>query len=207
MAGGCALIAAALAVFGALSYVMIPSIKLIRSDSDVLLLHFFDGRVRLFWFHSPQEPFWVAAAEYESILFLNSRAEDFGPWDAALAGPPSPPAFRVPIRIGDRNAVPSVGGSWRAVIGPRPRPPFGYSGSLWSVESSYFRLPVWPLVIPLMIPPIRDSIRERRRVRRKNRNECLECGYNLTGLVEPRCPECGTAIPAGVMNVTPNSQA
>ena len=31
----------------------------------------------------------------------------------------------------------------------------------------------------------------RRRWRRK-RNLCVVCGYNLTGLTEPRCPECGT---------------
>jgi predicted Zn-ribbon and HTH transcriptional regulator len=23
---------------------------------------------------------------------------------------------------------------------------------------------------------------------------CANCGYALTGLTEPRCPECGTAI-------------
>jgi len=200
IAGGCALLAAALAVFGALSYVMIPSFKLLSFNCDVVLLHFYDGRVRLFWFHSPQELFSVEAGEYQSILFLNSQAEDIGQWDDALAGPPSPPVFRVPIRIGDRIAVPPVGGSWRAAIGPRPRPPFGFSGSQWLVESSYFRLPVWPLVIPFMISPIRDSIRERRRLRRKKRNECLQCGYNLMGLVEPRCPECGSKFPDAVMS-------
>ena len=33
-----------------------------------------------------------------------------------------------------------------------------------------------------------------RRYRRRMRGECLACGYNLTGLPEPRCPECGTEI-------------
>ena len=205
VAGGCALIAASLAVFGALSYVMIPSFKLVRLDRDVLLLHFYDGRVRLFWFHSPAEPFSVEAGEYQSILFVSSQADDNGPWNAALAGPPSPPVFRVPINIGDRYRVPPVGGGWQGKIGPQPFAPFSFAGPLWKVESSFFRLPVWPLVIPLMIPPIRDSIRERRRSGRKKRNECLECGYNLTGLIEPRCPECGTAITTGVKMVTPIS--
>jgi len=205
IAGGCALIAAALAVFGAFSYVMIPSFKLVSFNHDVLLLHFYDGRVRLFWFHSPAEPVSIVAGQYQSILFVNSQAEDFGPWDAALTGPPTPPVFRVPIRIGDRYAVPPVGGGWRGIIGPQPFAPVAFAGPLWRVESSFFRLPVWPLVIPLMIPPIRDSIRERRRAGRKKRNECLECGYNLTGLIEPRCPECGTAITTGVKMVTPIS--
>lgn len=186
--------AAALAVFGAFSYLMIPSIRLVRSDRNVLLLHFYDGRVRLFWFHSHQEPFRVEARESQSIVFVNSLSVGSGAWDADLAGPPSAPAFRVPIRIGNRREVPPVGGRWRTRIGPQPFAPFADQGPLWSFESSYVRLPVWALVIPLMIPPIRDSVRERRRLRRKKRNECLECGYNLTGLVEPRCPECGTRI-------------
>lgn len=188
------MIAAALAVFGALSYLMIPSIKLICLDRDVVLLHFYDGRVRLFWFHSPQELFSVVAGEYQSILFLSSQAEDYGRWDDDLAGPPSPPGFRVPIRIGDRYAVPSLGGGWRGKIGPQPFAPFTFAGPIWMVESSFFRLPVWPLVIPLMIPPIRDSIRERRRLGRKKRNECLECGYNLKGNISGLCPECGTPV-------------
>ena len=30
-----------------------------------------------------------------------------------------------------------------------------------------------------------------RRWHRRRRNRCVRCGYNLTGLTEPRCPECG----------------
>jgi ribosomal protein L37E len=25
---------------------------------------------------------------------------------------------------------------------------------------------------------------------------CIQCGYNLFGLTEPRCPECGTPFPS-----------
>ncbi len=198
--GACALGAALLAVCGALSYLMIPSIRLVRFDRNVFLLHFYDGRVRLFWFHSPRESFHVEASNSRSFVYLNSAAGDFDPWDADLAGPPPPPMFRVPIRIGNRREVPPVGGGWRSTIGPQPLAPVASREQIWRVESSYFRLPVWPLAILLMILPIRDSIRERRRLLRKKRNECLECGYNLTGLTEPRCPECGTSIaaPCGV---------
>lgn len=33
-----------------------------------------------------------------------------------------------------------------------------------------------------------------RRHRRRKHNQCLRCGYSLTGLTEPRCPECGEEI-------------
>ncbi len=33
-----------------------------------------------------------------------------------------------------------------------------------------------------------------RRARRRCQGLCVRCGYNLTGLTEPRCPECGTAF-------------
>jgi len=32
----------------------------------------------------------------------------------------------------------------------------------------------------------------RRRLARRFPGHCLKCGYNLRGLPEPRCPECGT---------------
>ncbi len=33
-----------------------------------------------------------------------------------------------------------------------------------------------------------------RRWRRRKHGLCIHCGYNLTGLTEPRCPECGERI-------------
>ncbi len=33
-----------------------------------------------------------------------------------------------------------------------------------------------------------------RRWRRRKRGLCVHCGYNLTGLTEPRCPECGEKL-------------
>lgn len=200
VAGGCALIAAALAVCGVMSYAMTLSYKLVCSQHDILLLHFYDGRVRLFWFHSPAEPFRVEE-EYHSVLFVSSPTGEFGPWDAELSGPPPPPKFRFPINIGDRRQSPPIGGKWRNRLGPRLRSPFDVTESPWIVESSYLRLPVWSLVIALIILPIRDSIRERRLLRRKNRNECLECGYNLTGNISGQCPECGKPIPQSTPGV------
>jgi hypothetical protein len=33
-----------------------------------------------------------------------------------------------------------------------------------------------------------------RKIRRRRRGLCVYCGYDLRGLVEPRCPECGMAF-------------
>lgn len=33
-----------------------------------------------------------------------------------------------------------------------------------------------------------------RRWRRRRKGQCLKCGYSLTGLTEPRCPECATSF-------------
>lgn len=35
------------------------------------------------------------------------------------------------------------------------------------------------------------AIRQERRQRRRAANQCVACGYSLTGLTEKRCPECG----------------
>ena len=70
--------------------------------------------------------------------------------------------------------------------------------TLYSGQSSRWgsvRLPLWALFVLFTIYPARALIRGplRRRYRRKH-NLCLKCGYNLTGLTEPRCPECFTAV-------------
>ncbi len=44
-------------------------------------------------------------------------------------------------------------------------------------------LAVWPVVAFLRGPHLRR--------RRRKRGLCVDCGYNLFGLPEPRCPECG----------------
>jgi len=37
--------------------------------------------------------------------------------------------------------------------------------------------------------------RKGRSARRRRAHQCTECGYDLWGLIEPRCPECGTPFP------------
>ncbi len=53
-------------------------------------------------------------------------------------------------------------------------------------------LPMWFTSLLLVAYPIVALVREIRRRRRRRHGFCRKCGYNLTGLPEPRCPECGT---------------
>ena len=56
------------------------------------------------------------------------------------------------------------------------------------------RFPTVVIPAALLIYPFLVLKHERRRSARKRRNECLECGYNLTGNVSGLCPGCGTAL-------------
>lgn len=59
--------------------------------------------------------------------------------------------------------------------------------SIW-----YFRFPLW-LPLPIFGAFVcRRGFLFVRRKRRRQRGLCVQCAYNLTGLTEPRCPECGS---------------
>lgn len=45
---------------------------------------------------------------------------------------------------------------------------------------------------PFRNRPVRRAIRQI--ISERGYPTCVQCGYNLTGLVEPRCPECGTGF-------------
>ena len=62
---------------------------------------------------------------------------------------------------------------------------------------------LWLVAIPpaLLALPLLHAIRLTwRRARWRKRNRCVTCGYQLDGLLSPRCPECGQSFrPAGAM--------
>jgi hypothetical protein len=56
-------------------------------------------------------------------------------------------------------------------------------------------VPFWLLLIIFAVPPSLAFVRgPLRRWWRLRNSRCLLCGYNLTGNVSGRCPECGTVI-------------
>jgi hypothetical protein len=64
------------------------------------------------------------------------------------------------------------------------------------IQSREFEIPLWtPLIAFVAYPGTVLALFVIRTARWHDRRMwgcCLECGYNLTGLSEPRCPECGT---------------
>lgn len=69
-----------------------------------------------------------------------------------------------------------------------PNPPVFVDG--WAVA-----VPFWLLIVLLSAYPMSSFVRgPARKWRRRKRALCVRCGYNLTGLTEPRCPECRRTI-------------
>lgn len=70
--------------------------------------------------------------------------------------------------------------------GIRPRMHVGFSAPGWYPAVALSAYPMWMLIRG---PGLRH--------RRRRRNQCLRCGYDLTGNVSGVCPECGTPVPPG----------
>lgn len=64
-----------------------------------------------------------------------------------------------------------------------------------SEPTGHFRIPMW-YVLMLTVGPTLVLLRWRRRT---PPGCCRDCGYNLTGNVTGRCPECGNRIPIRLM--------
>jgi len=145
-----------------------------------LIPHMGDGLVRLFWMESSDE-------NAEVLPRLHNRYLGFLIADAKSKRDPA--LFRLTtdrgVRIASRGQVPAFGFQWRL-----PWPSGAPSGVVFRL--SLVRVPLWvPVVLLLIYPAAAFLLGPVRRRLRRNRNQCLECGYALVALSEPRCPECG----------------
>ena len=85
--------------------------------------------------------------------------------------------YRVFNRVDKRLSLPGI--DWKSGV---------------STNSEFVELTIslWlPFVVLAAYPVIAFMRGPLRRHRRRGRGACLNCGYDLTGLPEPRCPECG----------------
>ncbi|MHC4179143.1 MAG: hypothetical protein ACYSWU_16640, partial [Planctomycetota bacterium] len=89
-----------------------------------------------------------------------------------------------------RKATSTYGKSFAIVLSPRPFRSHEMRCSIagFPLWAPFVFFAAWPTIAAIRF--VHGPLRRRRR--RRN-GLCLKCGYNLTGLVEPRCPECGTA--------------
>ena len=69
-------------------------------------------------------------------------------------------------------------------------------GPIGNVSAQAAWCPFWLLFLGCVAVLIYDHFVRKTSLHRKRRerNKCETCGYNLTGLTEPRCPECGSAF-------------
>ncbi|MHC4063107.1 MAG: hypothetical protein ACYSUI_01195 [Planctomycetota bacterium] len=97
----------------------------------------------------------------------------------------------------NRHAAPTPPTAEEEFLAELLRPaPRQWAGITWSRDR--VSCPLWPslgLVALLATYPTIAFLRgPLRRRRRRRKGLCLRCGYNLTGLPEPRCSECGKSL-------------
>lgn len=87
-----------------------------------------------------------------------------------------------------------------ATVGPCPR-------QSANRHLLFLEIPFWMLLILVAAYPIISLLCAPRRKRgwRLEHGLCLKCGYNLAGLTEPRCPECGTQFVPAVAESRPTA--
>jgi predicted RNA-binding Zn-ribbon protein involved in translation (DUF1610 family) len=105
---------------------------------------------------------------YDSITWQRRKFSYFGP------PPQRPPLFPTHFAWRTRGQADDLWqGTW---------PVFHTVAPLWSFALVFMiGAGIWPLVAL-------------RRVRRRRKGRCSQCGYDLTGNVSGRCPECGSTV-------------
>ena len=127
-------------------------------------------------------------------------------WHVDTSGPRGPlllKAFRcIPESRFHRSWRPpwrSRGFGWRVNTPVLPEDAWG--GSFRCLHS-WVGIPVvaiWAVVVA--VPALIFLRGGLRRLRRRRRGLCVACGYNLRGLTERRCPECGCSFREGEASV------
>ena len=84
------------------------------------------------------------------------------------------------------------GEMWITYVGPVPGPPYSKWQILLRLEVAAFALGFAFCLAAMAI--------HWRRLSRRDRGLCRRCGYNLTGLTQPRCPECGEPFNMELVN-------
>ncbi len=134
----------------------------------------------------PRSTLWISAVQTEPRF---QAAMINGTLHAVYSAPPPP---SVTSRAATQPAWASGAWSTPGDIDQRWAGFYVRRRSIGSVVATGVGAPFWAIFGLLMLSPITEFLRgPLHRRRRRRRGLCIHCGYNLTGLIEPRCPECG----------------
>ena len=146
--------------------------------------------------------FWVRSSRHFDYAAINTTSRIFVcttfPGGVKLSYWPEPVPGRRDIKFRSyMYNVPDASGQW---ISP---PPVSWAKLGFDVKSIpstpsglELDVPFWLLTVLFLSPPLTSAFNFARRRCRQGLGQCVHCGYDLRASKD-RCPECGTAIPAG----------
>jgi len=158
-----------------------------------LVVHFYDARIRLFSIQSQSDSIYLRRSRNGPDLWVSNGK-------LKLDALPDPPLSNGSLMlqqddghfwaqflmIGSRRDLPQGGRRWCTTFLLFERPSGISRGVVRLV-----RLPYWLVALVFLTPPAKHLVviwRKRSRIRH---GLCTNCAYDLRGLPEPRCPECG----------------
>ena len=170
----------------------------------------FTALISLFWWHSAKHCDALAVfgphgnigaiACFQSDVWLVVTNIDVGePWTAQTVSASSEDGQRLRGLLIDGGSTvrarwtPTLSTRWRFFLATQRKDAFDIPGK-WCTTAGG---PVWAL-LPIGIWPIITWLARRARLhRRVRRGWCPTCGYDLKGIANQRCPECGETNHAG----------
>lgn len=100
------------------------------------------------------------------------------------------------------DSDPISGVAWRGLpVGIIKRPPFWEANRAWRLNGYGWIvcIIIWSLLSYPVIALI-DIVISDKHTTNVNIRVCKKCGYNLRGLRDPRCPECGTPFDPNLLD-------